>query len=144
MKKWLAIVFVVLVLMLLWTQTAEEKRISSLTFEELEKAVMNSDLTEIQEEEVRSRYIGERVRWTGEVLEVTTEGLVSVDLDGLASDVEFYLPTAKALTLSVGQGITFVGTIEAIDVGVFDCDVRLESVTLEESAGLTDARIPGA
>ena len=118
-------------LILLWEPFGEEKPISPVTFQEIEEAVMDSDLTEIQEEAVQARYIGQRVRWTGEVTGVSNAGLVSVDIDGMASDVEFYLSTEAALELNDGQEITFVGTIEELDIGMFDCDVRLERVILE-------------
>ena len=131
MKKLIVALLVALVPILFWLWTAEEKPISPVTFEELEEAVMDSNLTEIQEAQVRGQFLGERVRWTGVVTEVTTEGLVSVDIDGLASDVEFYLSTEEAVKLSSGATITFVGTIEEIDVGFLDCDVTLDSVTLE-------------
>ena len=81
------------------------------TFKELEEAVMNSDLTEIQEAEVLNGYLGERVRWSGVVSEVSVEGLVSVDIDGMASDVQFYLATDEAVRLSSGEQITFVGNV---------------------------------
>jgi len=131
MKKWILLLLVASGLILFWKQIGEEKPISSVTFKELEEAVMNSDLTEIQEAEVLNGYLGERVRWSGVVAEVSVEGLVSVDIDGIASDVQFYLATDEAVTLSSGEQITFVGTIEEIDVGFFDCDVTLGSVTLE-------------
>ena len=131
MKKWLIVVISAIVLILFWIQISEEKPISPTTFNELEEAVMNSDLTEIQKAEVRNGYLGERVRWSGVISEVSVDGLVSVDIDGMASDVQFYLATDEAVTLSSGEQITFVGTIEEIDVGFFDCDVTLGSVTLE-------------
>ena len=131
MKKWLITIPIGVGLILLWTWSGEEKPISPITFQEIEEAVMDSDLTEIQEEAVHARYIGERIRWTGEVSGVSKKGLVSVDIDGMASDVEFYLSKAAALELSEGQEITFVGTIEALDIGMFDCDVRLGRVILE-------------
>jgi hypothetical protein len=95
------------------SRQSQEKTMSAITFQDVDRMIDNSS-SGTDAEEWSRRLRGTRVRWTGTVTGIDEGQTIYVATNVFPTDIQFDVPKEIAANLIRGQVIGFTGTVEKV------------------------------
>lgn len=100
---------------------------SNITAGQIKAVQLAGNLTIQQQQQRLNQLIGQRIRWTGSVRDVTGDGVVLLSVESVGVKVQGW-PSDVTYSINKGDTIEFEGTISSIDVWINIDDVSFFSI----------------